>query len=302
MGKLICEVCGSNRIVKEDGLFVCQECGCKYSLEEVRNLISSDAGAPQDSHSRTAHDTAPQNTSDSTIDALLNTASDIIVLYLNGVDANGAKTFFDYDNYNTAKKLIDQAELLAPSNWSVWFYKGLLSYINPNEHTKNAFYEFDRAMKWADEETQRTRILPMIENLSHKVIKSFKVYDVENDPRDWLNRRLGWFVVFYNKYEIAKPYLQRLTEEGNKLIDKYEEYLLDKDKLFAEAGRCVVENERASIAMLQHKLCIGFKRTAKIMDQLEASGVVGPEEGTKPRTVLMTVEQFEKYLECNFHK
>ena len=44
---------------------------------------------------------------------------------------------------------------------------------------------------------------------------------------------------------------------------------------------------------------IGFNRAARIMDQLADAGVVGPEEGTKPRTILMTLEQFENYLEQN---
>ena len=44
---------------------------------------------------------------------------------------------------------------------------------------------------------------------------------------------------------------------------------------------------------------IGFNRAARIMDQLSEAGVVGPEEGTKPRKVLMTAEEFEKYLEEN---
>ena len=42
---------------------------------------------------------------------------------------------------------------------------------------------------------------------------------------------------------------------------------------------------------------IGFNRAARIMDQLSEAGVVGPEEGTKPRKVLMTMEEFENYVE-----
>lgn len=49
--------------------------------------------------------------------------------------------------------------------------------------------------------------------------------------------------------------------------------------------------------MLQRVLKIGFNRAARIMDQLADAGVVGPEEGTKPRKVLMSMEQFENYLE-----
>ena len=49
--------------------------------------------------------------------------------------------------------------------------------------------------------------------------------------------------------------------------------------------------------MLQRKFKIGFNRAARIMDQLAEAGIVGPDEGTKPRTILMSQEQFEAYEE-----
>ncbi len=71
----------------------------------------------------------------------------------------------------------------------------------------------------------------------------------------------------------------------------------DKDVLFSEAGKFIIEKEKASIGMLQRWFKIGFNRAARIMDQLADAGVVGEEEGTKPRKVLMSMEQFEQYLE-----
>ena len=71
----------------------------------------------------------------------------------------------------------------------------------------------------------------------------------------------------------------------------------DRDELFVEAGRFIIEKDKASIGMLQRVFRIGFNRAARIMDQLSEAGVVGPEEGTKPRTILMSEEQFENYLE-----
>lgn len=68
------------------------------------------------------------------------------------------------------------------------------------------------------------------------------------------------------------------------------------DPYFAEAGKIVIEKEKASIGMLQRIFKIGFNRAARIVDQLEEAGVVGPEEGTKPRRILMSIEQFEKYV------
>ena len=72
-----------------------------------------------------------------------------------------------------------------------------------------------------------------------------------------------------------------------------------RDAYFAEAGKFIIEKEKASIGMLQRMFRIGFNRAARIMDQLCEAGVVGPEEGTKPRKVLMSMEEFEKYLEEN---
>ncbi len=73
----------------------------------------------------------------------------------------------------------------------------------------------------------------------------------------------------------------------------------DVDVLFADAGRFIIEKDKASIGMLQRVFKIGFNRAARIMDQLCEAGVVGEEEGTKPRKILMSMEQFENYLEMN---
>ena len=69
-----------------------------------------------------------------------------------------------------------------------------------------------------------------------------------------------------------------------------------RDEYFEEAGRYIIEKDKASIGMLQRVYRIGFNRAARIMDQLCEAGVVGEEEGTKPRKVLMTLEEFEAML------
>ncbi|MDO4330002.1 MAG: DNA translocase FtsK 4TM domain-containing protein [Lachnospiraceae bacterium] len=69
-----------------------------------------------------------------------------------------------------------------------------------------------------------------------------------------------------------------------------------RDEYFAQAGKVIIEKEKASIGMLQRVFKIGFNRAARIMDQLAEAGVVGEEEGTKPRKVLMTMEEFEQFL------
>lgn len=70
----------------------------------------------------------------------------------------------------------------------------------------------------------------------------------------------------------------------------------DQDEFFYEAGKLITESGKCSIGMLQRKFKIGFNRAARIMDALSEANVVGPEEGTKPRTILMTPEQFEEYI------
>jgi len=61
----------------------------------------------------------------------------------------------------------------------------------------------------------------------------------------------------------------------------------------------VIEKDKASTSMLQRVFRVGFNRAARIMDQLNEAGVIGDEEGTKPRKVLMTMEEFEDYLANN---
>lgn len=73
----------------------------------------------------------------------------------------------------------------------------------------------------------------------------------------------------------------------------------ERDMYFIEAGRLIIDKDKASIGMLQRTFKIGFNRAARIMDQLCEAGVVGGEEGTKPRKVLMSKEEFEQYMSEN---
>ena len=74
----------------------------------------------------------------------------------------------------------------------------------------------------------------------------------------------------------------------------------DRDEYFVQAGKFIIEKNKASIGMLQRMFKIGFNRAARIMDQLSEAGVVGPEVGTKPREVLMSEEQFDEYVDEYF--
>jgi S-DNA-T family DNA segregation ATPase FtsK/SpoIIIE len=71
----------------------------------------------------------------------------------------------------------------------------------------------------------------------------------------------------------------------------------ERDEFFADAARLVIDKDKGSIGMLQRNFKIGFNRAARIVDQLEEFGIVGPEEGTKPRKILVTIQEFEQMWE-----
>ncbi len=66
-----------------------------------------------------------------------------------------------------------------------------------------------------------------------------------------------------------------------------------RDEYFFDAARFVIQKQKASTSMLQRMFKIGFNRAARIMDQMCEAGVVGEEEGTKPRKVLMTIDELD---------
>jgi len=69
----------------------------------------------------------------------------------------------------------------------------------------------------------------------------------------------------------------------------------DEDDLFEEAKDIIIKADKASTSMLQRRLSIGYGRAAKILDMLEDAGIIGPPNGSKPREVLMTQEQYEEF-------
>ncbi|MEN3045615.1 MAG: FtsK/SpoIIIE domain-containing protein, partial [Candidatus Hydrothermales bacterium] len=94
-----------------------------------------------------------------------------------------------------------------------------------------------------------------------------------------------------NYYERPEDITFLSDEEGVETIDIEG---LKVDSLIKEAAVIVVSNKKASATLLQRKLNIGFPRAAKIIDQLEKLGIIGPPEGSKPRKVLVTIEELSK--------
>jgi S-DNA-T family DNA segregation ATPase FtsK/SpoIIIE len=72
----------------------------------------------------------------------------------------------------------------------------------------------------------------------------------------------------------------------------------ERDVLFPEAARVVVQNQQGSTSLIQRRLKLGYNRAGRLMDQLEAAGIVGPNLGSKARDVLIRDEgELERILE-----
>jgi len=98
---------------------------------------------------------------------------------------------------------------------------------------------------------------------------------------------------FLRKTGVAPAYTEEVTKMpvGVRVKPGEEE---ERDELFEEAVRTICRYDRASASLLQRRLKVGYARAARILDQLERAGIVGPAEGSKPREVL--IRSAEEYL------
>ena len=72
----------------------------------------------------------------------------------------------------------------------------------------------------------------------------------------------------------------------------------ERDTLFEEAARLIVLHQQGSTSLIQRRLKLGYNRAGRLMDQLEAAGIVGPNAGSKARDVLYhDVAELERYLQ-----
>src|SRR5699024_2469443 len=97
-------------------------------------------------------------------------------------------------------------------------------------------------------------------------------------------------VVQFAKSQGEAEYREELVPEVDEeaLISPDEQ----QDELYGNAVQIVVEAKQASVSLLQRRMRIGYTRAARLIDSMEAKGIVGPYEGSKPREVLITTEEF----------
>ncbi len=103
------------------------------------------------------------------------------------------------------------------------------------------------------------------------------------------------FIACQQGYETAYALPEVLTDEGDKpgAVD-----LNERDVLFEEAARLIVIHQQGSTSLIQRKFSVGYNRAGRLMDQLEAAGIVGPPQGSKPRDVYIADEySLEKLLD-----
>ena len=109
----------------------------------------------------------------------------------------------------------------------------------------------------------------------------------------WVNENEVQDVVSWVKEQKEAEYNPAVTEEQKQSSTTSNEDFGEDEELIRTAKELVIRSQMGSTSMLQRKLRVGFARAGRLMDILEAQGIVGPSEGSKAREVLITVEEFE---------
>lgn len=100
-----------------------------------------------------------------------------------------------------------------------------------------------------------------------------------------------------NQPGYPEPFLLPAYGEEEDGEDKLKQVLMDLDEFFEDSARLIVINQQGSTSMIQRRLKLGYNRAGRIMDQLEHTGIVGPQEGSKPRKVYIQDEiELEEFL------
>ena len=100
-------------------------------------------------------------------------------------------------------------------------------------------------------------------------------------------------VIKYLKQQAEPDYLEEITEEQDKGIPGFSGSSSNRDELFNQAKQAILSSGQASSTYLMRALSVGYARGAKILDQLEAAGIIGPHNGPKPREILVQADDEE---------
>lgn len=179
------------------------------------------------------------------------------------------------DTWNTEQIKTKAANLLLES-------EDLAAIINTTMDEKDFFESYER-------------LIAIFEELiKYEKYNIFSGQSPSSNLRKFKNLKEKSTKAFYERKSNIVYTSSIKDEDCSKSTKERKAAILDNyDTYFAEAGRFIIDKDKASIGMLQRVFNIGFNRSAQIMDQLCDAGVVGEEEGTRPRRVLMNMEEFE---------
>ncbi|WP_420819446.1 DNA translocase FtsK [Paenibacillus thalictri] len=98
-------------------------------------------------------------------------------------------------------------------------------------------------------------------------------------------------VVNYAKNQGQANYVEDMVPMVEETVVEQEQF---EDELYDQAVQIILESKQASVSLLQRRMRVGYTRAARLIDSMEAKGIVGPYEGSKPREVLITLEQYQQ--------